>query len=154
MLDLLAMGILETAPKLCTAGFLFGSTNKCPRTVAVRSTVYEKKAVSDDEFMMLLRHISALLYMIGWIQNTPTDRSDMGVWLYGHHYRQISGPWIFFIWQSQGIGLLSGIDNKNGPSFQVAKMDQVDIELLQRLLSSIIRHVHAFLDMHNGHLLL
>ncbi|GBL93887.1 hypothetical protein AVEN_25694-1 [Araneus ventricosus] len=66
--------------------------------------------------MMGLRRISVLLYVVGWIWNTPAAGSDVGVRFYGRHVRQILHRWIFPMGPSQGIGVSRRSDNTNGLS--------------------------------------
>ncbi|GBN39379.1 hypothetical protein AVEN_205915-1 [Araneus ventricosus] len=42
-----------------------------------------------------LRRIFVLLYVVGWIWNTPAAGSDVGVRFYGRHVHQILHRWIF-----------------------------------------------------------
>ncbi|GBM36415.1 hypothetical protein AVEN_234802-2 [Araneus ventricosus] len=64
--------------------------------------------------MMGLRRISVLLYVVGWIWNTPAAGWDVGVRFYGRHVRQILHRWIFPMGPSQGIGVARRSDNTNG----------------------------------------
>ncbi|GBL77170.1 hypothetical protein AVEN_12794-1 [Araneus ventricosus] len=102
--------------------------------------------------MMGLRRISVLLYVVGWIWNTPAAGSDVGVRFYGRHVRQLLHRWIFPMGPSKELVYRDVVTAQMDLVARLhAACTWVDPATLQRVMRAIPRRAQACLDMHGGH---
>ncbi|GBL81249.1 hypothetical protein AVEN_143577-1 [Araneus ventricosus] len=64
-------------------------------SLGVHKNCPKKRSCAIHSLRERLQRISVLLYVVGWIWNTPAAGSDVGVRFYGRHVRQILHRWIF-----------------------------------------------------------